>query len=471
MPLLVYLPTMDQTVNIPFSHKLDPGDSEFTIEVVSRFRDNPKRLFGFSTVTLCPDYFSKKAYKLDMDSEKELKAEVLHDFNMEVEYDKNVFESKTWGPLTGTANKMEDVLRSLNNHFEQIKPAGCYFPAVVFDWFDLLSLGKDVDFDAYHKEHAMKYYGEPYNEATHSNWLPSAYRDKTRLNNLVFPTKPEAMSAIRIRMTLSQNVSVAFSNLELMQALGVNPSQIPTKVKNQYPFKNTNNTGSLLPVTFLGVPTFDNISATTRLHAFPTLNFIVSRNGVLKTTVEHERKPEILSREYNNAIRSLAYSINLDITMEHVVAEKKFKIIFPASPGIRVNIRVPPYISHRLGYGHVDNIKYNMTNASYPVDDVTGDLLTRAQVLVYDAGMIVVSLDEIGSQQTYQFTNTCMAILEAHESGVMTTKQGVEMPRVPVSQFSKEMKFVLSRFNENNEPIPLGWKDGAYIRGVLVGKV
>ena len=68
--------TMDQTVNIPFSHKLEPGDSEFTIEVLSRFRDNPNRLFGFSSVTLCPDYFSKKAYKLDMDSERELKAVV-----------------------------------------------------------------------------------------------------------------------------------------------------------------------------------------------------------------------------------------------------------------------------------------------------------------------------------------------------------------------------------------------------------
>lgn len=458
---------MFQSVNIPFSHKLDPGDSEFTIEVPSRFRDNPNRLFGFSTVTLCPDYFSKKAYTLDMDSDKELNAVVKHDFNFEVEYDKN-FYTNSWEK--SSAGNLGETLASINSHFQQHKPAGCVFPAVVFDWFDLLSLGRDVNADKFHQEKAEEYYGEPYDAAKHSNWLPLDYRDKTRLNNMKFPTRPEAMANIRIRMTISANVTIAFSNKDLPEAMGISPNQMPSKVNKQYQFKNVN-TDSFIFTRFLIQPKFESTAFTTKIHAYPTNTFVVGNVGTLKTTVENERKPAVLAREYGNAFRSLSFQLNLEVTLEHIAAEKKFKIIFPTAPGIRVSIRVPPYVGHRLGYGHVDNIKSNMTSAPYPVDDVTGDLLTRAQVLVYDAGMVVVSLDEMGSQQTHQFANTCMAILEAHESGVMTTKQGVDMPRVPVSQFNKDMKFVLSRFNENNEPIPLGWKDGAYIRGVLVGKV
>ena len=94
-----------------------------------------------------------------------------------------------------------------------------------------------------------------------------------------------------------------------------------------------------------------------------------------------------------------------------------------------------------------------------------------AKVLVYDTGMVVVSLDQQASKQTYQFTNTVMAIMESDNAGIMTTKPGAVYTRVPVSSFNSTFEFVLSKFNEANEPIPLGWKVAAYVRGVLIGKV
>lgn len=460
---------MDQTVNIPFCHKLEPGDNEFTIEVLSRFRDNPNRLFGFSTVTLSPDYFSKKAYALDMDSEKELSAIVSNDFHFEVEFDKNVFDATAWSNTTATT--LGPILQSINNHFEQNKPEGCIFPAVVFDWFDLLSLGGGVDSDDFHRKKALTYYGVEYKEADHSNWLPTVYRDKTRLNNMMFPTKAEAMADIRIRMTLSPNVMITFSNKDLPDALGISASQLPEKVNKQYQFKNTL-VNSLTPMRFLDPPKLEKLSISTKIHAYPTKAFVVSNVSAFKTTVGRERMADLMAKDYNNNLKSLAYTMNLDVHLEYLTEEKKFKLFFPASVGIRVHLRTPTYIGHKLGYGHVDKINKTMQNTSTIKDDFSGEpVLTKAQVLVYDAGMVVVSLDERGSQQTHQFSNTYMAILEAHESGVLTTKPGIEMPRVPVSQFNKDLKFALSRFNENNEPIPLGWKDGAYIRGVLIGKV
>lgn len=47
----------------------------------------------------------------------------------------------------------------------------------------------------------------------------------------------------------------------------------------------------------------------------------------------------------------------------------------------------------------------------------------------------------------------------------------MELPLVPVSQFRKQLTFVLSKFSERNQPTPLDWKVGAYVRGMLVGKV
>lgn len=112
-----------------------------------------------------------------------------------------------------------------------------------------------------------------------------------------------------------------------------------------------------------------------------------------------------------------------------------------------------------------------MTNEAYKDEVNIDDIEKTARVLVYDAGMVVVSLDQRGSNQTHQFINTFMAILQARKDGTMTTDQGVALPRVPLATFNPNLEFVLSKFNENNEPIPLDWKTAAYIRGVLVGNV
>ena len=45
------------------------------------------------------------------------------------------------------------------------------------------------------------------------------------------------------------------------------------------------------------------------------------------------------------------------------------------------------------------------------------------------------------------------------------------LPRVPVSYYNPELEFALHRFNEVGEPAHLEWKVGAYIQGVLSGKV
>ena len=112
-----------------------------------------------------------------------------------------------------------------------------------------------------------------------------------------------------------------------------------------------------------------------------------------------------------------------------------------------------------------------MTNTVYPDEVNIKDVEKTARILVYDVGMLVISLDQRSSQQTHQFTNTYMALLEPEFSGILKSPLLMDMPFVPVSQFRKELTFVLTRFSESNQPMPLDWKVGAFVRGMLVGKV
>lgn len=401
---------MEQTVNIPFNIRLEAGDSSFTLDLSDVALHHPKLRYGFTTVTLCPDYYSSQAFKLDMDSDRELKEQITNPFTIEVEFDRSAFDERTWIP-SATAIDMNALLKTLNTHFEMNKPKGCVFPLVAFDWIHVNSLTAGNDSAQFHQNLAEDFYGEPYNATKHSNNLPTFYRNLMNLNNLVFPTQSKLLDFVRIRMTMAMNTTVAFSNTELPEALGFSELQIPARVNKQIPFVNPSITNFHRLVCH-SPPKFPAQIYTTRIHLYPSNKTIVSPTGTLKTTKERERKHDLMAIDYSKAIEDLAKSINLQFTLTHDAANKKFTFVFPDNRAIRLTLVVPTYIGHVLGYGHVSAIQSKMSNVAYPTDVDIADVEKTARVLVYDAGLVVISLDETSSQQTYQFTNTFMALLE-----------------------------------------------------------
>lgn len=459
---------MDQSVNIPFSIKLDAGDSKFKIDVDKKYTDNPNRTFGFLSVTLTPDYFSRQAFQLQLDSEEELKSVISQDYNLEVEYDNNVFNAH---PYHSTSTVVAiSLLRTINKHFEQYKPAGCITPLVVFDWHHVSAISPKVDKEAFYSGQLADLYVGTFDPTTIGTDIPSAFDGIVELNKYPFPTKASALEEIVIRVTLAPNVTIAFSNNILASALGFSDSQYSQITKLQYRIQNASTT---MYKSFYceNTPLLANIMYTTKINVYPTNKFVVSEKSTLTTTQERERKPSLLVADYNKSINALAKTMNIDFTLVHDADEKKFKFVYPEASGLKLFLRVTPYIGHRLGYGHVTLIKPSMQTTSYHEDVESDSVEALAKVLVYDTGMVVVSLDQQASKQTYQFTNTVMAIMESDQAGIMTTKPGVEYSRVPVSSFNSTLEFVLSKFNETNEPIPLNWKVAAYVRGVLIGKV
>lgn len=460
---------MEPTVNIPFNVRLDPGDTSFTLDLSEVALHHPKLRYGFTTITLCPDYYSSQAFALEMDSDRELKEVITNPFKLEVQFKAGAFDQKQW-TLGSASIGMSGLLRNINNFYEINKPEGCLYPPIVLDWVHLNSLTPGVDSVQFHKDLAQDFYGEPYNAAKHENGIPSVYRDRFNLNNQIFPTVGTLIDSIRIRITLAPNITVAFSNEELPTSLGVSALQMPERSNKQIQFVN-DQTNGYTRILCQGAPKFINKPYTTKIHLYPTFKTVVSDEGVLETTKERERKHDLMAVDYNTAFRNLAGSLNLNLGLQHDNTNKKFNIVYPTNPGITINIIVPPYIGHNLGYGHVSIIRPTMTNVPYPKEVNIKDVEKTARVLVYDAGLVVVSLDESSSQKTHQFTNTFMALLEPEFSGVLKSPLMIDMPFVTVSKFRKQLTFVLSRFSERNQPTPLDWKVGAYIRGMLIGKV
>lgn len=132
-------------------------------------------------------------------------------------------------------------------------------------------------------------------------------------------------------------------------------------------------------------------------------------------------------------------------------------------------VYVSTTLASQLGFGPVEQITPQMTPQVVEKED---KLQERALALVLDTRMVVVNLEQSASQQNFHFKKTLMAILEPDSLGIMSTKRnGMSLPRVPVSYYNPTLEFVLHRFDELGKPINLEWKVGGHIQGVLSGTV
>lgn len=458
---------MDQTVNIPFSIRLEPGHSTFKIEVDKKYTDNPNRLFGFSTVTLAPDFYNQQAFKLDLDSEEELKATISHDFQIEVAMEQHVYDSKKYAPPTATKT-VAAIIKTINTHFVNNQPEGAKHPPIVIDWVDLSTLGMSPEDRGVHiRSYGNFIYGEPFGDK-HIKALPQVWGDVDYLNHYAFPSNPTAYENTRIRINMAPGASITFSNMNMLKSFGFSENQIQDLKKPKFSNPHfTFLTAIANKPIVAGLDTFNTV-----VHAYPeSTNARLSETFTLTTTKQRERKPELLAEDFSAVFQKAGESCNIKLFLEYDDTNHQFKIVFPSDPKIKVAIRVPPYIGHKLGYGHVTKITPDSEVSASIAEVQLKDVEKVSRVQAFDTGMVIISLDQIGSQQTYKFTNTFMALLESDFGGYMTTKMGIEWPRVAVSPFNSVLEFVISRYSETNAPIPLGWKTGAYVRGLLVGKV
>lgn len=466
---------MSSTVNIPFRKRLEAGETSFVVTVPRQFLSTQDRTYGFQTITLMPEYQSQQAYIYNMDPKSELNTEVEHNFRLDVKLQPNFYQqdqsSRTYS--AGIFNTW-DVLKSINAHFETNKPLGTLYSPIVFDWISLLSLGNGTVRE-YHKANAQHFYEEEYREHTHGNILPVSVSQMQSLNNLPFPTttNEDVLDEIRIRIHLAPNVSIAFSNEILLKIIGMAPDQIPMRnAKNQLAYSNIS--VDAFDMKFCSEPPMLTILPgalkTAKVHVNPTMSQYETATSVFKTTRGRERKVSNLAEDYNNSLSGLGKNINFYISLEYNTVTKKFKINYPNNDHVAINIKTSPIIARQLGFGALDVIPFRMVPSEVSDDIDVHEIEKKARALVHDTGMVYVDLDQQRSILNSYSGNTTMAMLEPVYDGIMRNPPHVELPRTHVTYFDPELKFVLKRFGDDDQPYPLDWVVGAYVQGVIIGK-
>lgn len=469
---------MSEEVNIPFRSRLEPGDSAFVVKVPQKFVRDQNYLFGIESITLMPEYQNNLAFAYKLDSKEELEQTVRYSVQLEATFEPNFFP-EAW-TLPQSLKQLDALLLSINQHFDNHKPPGTILPPLFFDWIHLDALQEHQTIQGFHEKFAKTAYGEEFNPEKHATWLPSSLASMTEMNNCILPTTSTETywDDIHLRMWIGPNTTVTFPNENLLLALGFQQPQIPKKSnKGQLPFANDDvqNYKCLTAIKspLLQIPI--NTVRGTVIHCYTTKATISSLMAAFETNKLREHDPTLLVSDYAPTIKSLGKSINCIMDLEFDESTQKFKFLFPNNSKVDIRVYMSRKVMRQLGFdfSHGRFVDKNSTSAKVNFTLSTSDLEQKAKALIYDTGMVAVFLDGLhGNQSNSHSHNALLATLEPHNSGVLQNRIFFEdVPRVLLSRLNPDMHFILKRFNDKNENMPLGWPVGGYIFGVITGKV
>ena len=178
---------------------MEAGETSFVVPVQCKFADEPNHRYGFESITVMPEYQSTQAFAYNLDSKAELEAELVYPLQLEITYGPGYFSrevpGKVWSFLMAMKH-IENVLVSVNQHYDKNKPPGTFYSPVFFDWFHLDGQNEDTTISQHTVDTAMDAYGEEFDAAKHRTWLtPSMALVKPDPNetfmvqDCAFPTK------------------------------------------------------------------------------------------------------------------------------------------------------------------------------------------------------------------------------------------------------------------------------------------
>ena len=202
------------------------------------------------------------------------------------------------------------------------------------------------------------------------------------------------------------------------------------------------------------------------------------------TTLGDSMKNTKIEAKMSAALDSVSNQSNVDIRFSYEVATKMFKFIFPANDNIDLTLGVSPELASLLGYDPV-TVEINSKSKSNPRPDTidvkeAGEL---SRTLAFDTGLVIVEIDNISSNTTFGLDNQYMASLYPNQSGILTMSSSAasdnssssKRPTISIPSFMTgsslvPLQFQLLRFINDNTLVPLIWKTGAFVNGVLCGK-
>ena len=477
---------LPKALDVPFRKYIKAGFSHFTISIPKIFRN---RIFRFSHLSICGEFFSKQAAEFDLDTDYILDEIMTFDVHMKCLFTtgETMYPGNFKPPNTITTTY--DLATEFNQFYETNKIADVISEGAFFDWIDLRFIinNNGMTWKEWVEERmAQTYYGVPFDPAIHANKLPPSAQKVEGSNSYLFPTvlNEENLDNLRFRLNVAPNLAVLFSTDTHLNNMGFSEDILGTRQGFKFILKNDNSenyykiVGDEPPVKDLTV----KANTVNVLLNLVSTSFI---SPVLKVSIQKRNffNPEKFKQPMKDCLLEFEKKINIRLGLEYSAVDKRYRFIFPQNENFTyLTFVMETDLSERLGFGLITDImRRNAVGNPITNSSDLKDARDKSTALGYDTGMIVVSDDNSSSNTTSGISEKVMGILYPNTDGIFLLQlsdmcQDPPTMRIPNAltdshEFIK-IKFKLSRFIDKNEmPVSFTWKVGSYVQGALRGEV
>lgn len=468
---------MEEEVVTPFRIVIPAGTSVFDVRVPKHYLTSDRR-FYFKHLHLAPDFYSKEADMLGLDSDPEMNTIIDYPIQVKLEYkDISSFYGTNY-KNSATTNTTVDAIEKINDHFENNKPDVCYATPFFIDWIDVVQ-HETLPPNRYVPREAIHYYGEIYRPVLHGDRLPVSVQAMDDVNNFLLPIGTikslQLYERIRLRLWMGPFTRAVFSSIQpFVDDWGFTEEQFGPSYKFQYNIVNRTHTWR--PVLIAERPP---------KRSFTKLDYKMTVGPYNSTIINKVQLTSMTKRDWNDNARVTLYlksmfqnisnNLNTIFSFGFNEDEKRFYFHLPASDNLSLTIMCPPEFSLRLGYGQENFIVKGMQAKPQKEKIAIMDAQTKAMALVYDTGPIICTLDNISSNTTSGADDQFMAALYPTMPGELTMPDSGKSHSVHLSILRQStaafvpITFRLLRIYDNQQSANFTWNNDAYIFGTLSG--
>ena len=472
-------PTRDlKHVNIPFRIYIPAGQTEFRVPVEKKHTD---RDFFFTNTVLVPQFYSDQAADLNLDTDDEMDQLFTYPIHVKLNYESD-FYGEPYNPSAAVLTP-DALAKDLSSFYEIHKPQGLYRLGAFFDWTDIRFNPELKTWEEFVEEQSFAYYGEELDKKKHFNALPVSARTLPGVNNYLYPNEPVDVAAesLRFRINIAPNANLIFSTGQFLTDFGYDKTQIPEpNQRGQHVFPNASKN------QFFSLAANDPSAKKLKSKA-PLLRVRMQVNTsnfyTEPVNVSFKLRQTFINTNYETTLKNFFAGVseqaNLQYNVHYNVQTKIFEFSFP--PNIKMTsatIFVPPELANRLGFGLITEIT-ERNKTGLPVTDKPDDshVQEKSRALCYDTGVVIVTDENLESFATSGVDTTFMTALYPTGTGTLAVLDS-DLYREPATMQIHSTaertsvlhaRFKLWRFLDNNKLVPLVWKNGAHIYGVLRG--
>ena len=461
----------------PFKNYVVAGSNTFTVPLPQQWIQN--RGFYFEKIYLLPDYYSKQAAAYNLDPQMELSEEMLFQLALTLRYT----SSKTFYPdpfdVRTVSLKTKQFINQLNQSMETKKPT--IFQKIPF-FIDYSLTDYDVEVDPLDeiKEQAMILFGENFDATKHLNALPSSIQSVPHVNNVIFPGSldEDTLEMIRLRLWIAPHTKVTFSNDLILKQMGFHPSQLGSRT-DQKQYIVGNNTERWQTLEASQRPQM-SVSAPSglRITVGPIADNLSTKLFTFKIKREEYLKNTTLQNKLNTFLQKLGTVVNIKLGLDYDITNHKFKLKLDTDNSLYIVLHLTPELSKRLGYHLTPFIDGKLPSEVVLDQPDLKDIESKAKSLVLDCGMVLVCLDNASSTTLVGSNDLIMTCLFPDAQGLLCSYNSCVEPNmvrltthIAGPDNTINVKFNLLRLYEDQELKKFEWTVGAYIYGVLRGRL